>query len=51
MVILNYPPEIAAAIKIYEPYLDSHSGSLDNAPPDVIAAYEKCKQWAWEQDQ
>lgn len=51
MVILHFPPEIEDSIKIYEPYLDAHGGSLDGAPREVVSAYEKCKKWAWEQDQ
>lgn len=51
MVILDYPAEIKEAIKIYEPYLDAHNESIENAPPEVVSAYEKCRKWAWEQDQ
>lgn len=51
MGISHFPKEILDAIDIYEPYLDSHNGSIEGAPKEVVEAYEKSKKWAWEQGQ
>lgn len=47
MVILDFPDEIKKAIQIYEPYMESHNGSLEGAPPEVTEAYKKCYEWSW----
>ena len=52
MVIREYPEDIKKALKICEPYEDKvKDGVLNDAPPEVIQAFEKTKKWFWEQDQ
>lgn len=52
MVIREYPEEIERLFKICEPYEDKiEDGVLKDAPPEVIEAFKKTKQWAWEQGQ
>lgn len=49
MVLRDYPPEIKRLMKVYEPYVVGCH--LENAPPEVVEAFEKVKKWFWEQDQ
>lgn len=49
MVGLNIPDEIRKLEKIYEPYLVGCH--FENAPQEAIDAFEKCNEWAWEQEQ
>ena len=52
MKLIKYPDEIEKLMKVYEPYADHiNDGKLENAPKEVIEAFEKVKAWAWEQEQ
>nr|DAZ07849.1 MAG TPA: hypothetical protein [Caudoviricetes sp.] len=52
MVLREYPEDIKKLLKICEPYEDKiEDGVLKDAPPEVIEAFEKTKEWAWEQEQ
>lgn len=52
MHIREYPEDIKRDIKLYDPYrLNIKKGVLKDAPPEAIAAFERVKKWAWEQEQ
>lgn len=49
MIVRQYPEEIEKLFKMCEPYEDKIvDGELKDAPPEVIDAFEKTKQWVWE---
>lgn len=48
----EYPDDIKKDFELCKPYEDKiHNGELIDAPPEVIAAFERTKKWAWEQEQ
>ena len=48
----QYPEEIEKLFKICEPYEDKiENGELKDVPQEIIEAFEKTKEWAWEQGQ
>ncbi len=52
MVIREYPEEIKKMMEIYKPYANRiNDGKLENAPQKAIEAFEKVKEWAWNQGQ
>lgn len=52
MCILEYPPEIQKLVDVFNPYRkDILSGNFSAIPTEVLAAYNKFRSWAWEQDQ
>ena len=50
MVLYDYPKEIKEAMEIYEPYIEGGSMKED-APKEAKEAYEKVKEWCWDQGQ
>ena len=52
LVFCQYPEEIEKLFKICEPYEDKiENGELKDVPQEIIEAFEKTKEWAWEQGQ
>lgn len=52
MCTLGYPPEIQKLVDTFDPYRKSIlAKDFSTVPADVLAAYNKFKTWAWEQDQ
>lgn len=52
MCILGYPPEIHQLVDAFDPYRkDILSKNLSAVPAEALAAYNKFKSWAREQDQ
>ena len=52
MVILKYPSDIQKLIEIFDPYREAISSKqFDQIPPEAVDAFNKFKQWSWEQDQ
>ncbi len=52
MVWIDYPEEIKRLFEICKPYEDKvKDGVLTDAPKEVIEAFNKTKEWAWEQGQ
>ena len=52
MVILKYPSDIQKLIDIFDPYREAISSKhFDQSPPEAVDAFNKFKQWSWEQDQ
>lgn len=52
MVLRDYPQEIKRLMAAYKPYeLDLFHGNTTNVPAEAVDAFEKVKQWAWEQGQ
>ena len=46
------PEEIKALERIWDPYrIQIIEKKLSKVPKEALDAYEKCKKWAWEQDQ
>lgn len=47
LVIREYPKEIKELMDIYDPYVVDCE--LKDAPPEAVEAFEKVKEWSWEQ--
>ena len=52
MVIRQYPEDIKEMMDIYQQYIDRiHDGKLKDVPLEALEAFNKVKEWAWEQGQ
>ena len=52
MVIRRYPDDIKKLMDIFDPYThEILSGNLDSVPQTAIDAYNKVKEWSFEQGQ
>ena len=46
------PEEIKALERIWDPYrIQIIEKKFSEVPKEALEAYEKCRKWAWEQDQ
>ena len=52
MCTLGYPTEIQKLVDTFDPYREAISSKqFDRIPPEAVDAFNKLKQWSWEQDQ
>lgn len=52
MCTLGYPTEIQKLVDTFDPYREAISSKqFDRIPPEAVDAFNKFKQWSWEQDQ